>query len=517
MSTISGTNSATASVASVQAAAQSALQQAAQSIIAGSTGNSSLDVSSLVTALVGSKTAGQTAALTAEATNDNTQISAIGQLSAALSSLQVGLAPLFNGSLLTSFTATASGTGLTATAGSGAVAGTYSIDVSQVASAQSISSTAFDSTDAGNLGTGTLNISVGSKSMSLNITSANDTLSDVAAAINSANNNPGISATVVNGSDGAHLVLSSTATGAANTINVNVTGASSPTAPLNSLGVTTTAASDSTAGSTSQISTGNGWTQSASALDAEFTINGTTATSATNTVTTALSGVTLNLTAAAVDSTGKSPQTLTVAADTTTQATDIENFVSEYNTVVSTISSLTSFNSSAAAGSQGGPLLGDSMVTIIQSKLGGVVSSSVKASGVTATLSSVGITLNSDGTLSVDTTTLNTALQNDPSQVSALFNLTNGIGQQLNTDINTFTQTGGIIDQRTTALTDDLKNVTTQSNALTTYAQQLTTQYNNEFTAQNTLMATTNNDTQYLTQLFGGANSAGALANGGSS
>lgn len=309
-------------------------------------------------------------------------------------------------------------------------------------------------------------------------------------------------------------MLSSTATGAANTINVSVSNASSTTAPLNSLAVTTTAASDSTAGSESAISTGNGWTQSAYAQDAEFTINGTAATSATNTVTTALNGVTLNLTSAAIDTTGKAPQTLTVAADTTTQATDIENFVSDYNSVVSTISSLTSFNSSASAGSQGGPLLGDSTVNLIQSALGNIVSGSVTSNGVTSTLASIGISLNTDGTLTLDTNTLNTALTNNPTQVSALFNLTNGVGEQLNTSINTFTSSGGILDQRTAVFSSDLANVKTQSTALTAYQAQLTSQYTAQFTALQSLMATTENDTQYLTQLFGGADSAGALASG---
>ncbi|RFU47467.1 flagellar filament capping protein FliD [Paraburkholderia sp. DHOC27] len=515
MSTVSGTASASTSVAQVQAETQSALQEAAQSIISGATGNSSLDVSSLVTALVASKTAGTEAALTTEATNDNTQISALGKLSAALSALQVDLAPLYGGGLLTAFTATATGgTGLTATAGAGAVASTYSVDVSQIATAQSVTSKAFNTTDAGALGTGTLTVGVGSNSMTINVTSSNDTLSDIASAINTANNNPGISASVITGSDGTHLVLNSKSTGAASTINVTVSNAASSTSPLNSLGVTTTAASDSTAGSTSTISTGNGWTQSAYAQDAEFTINGTAATSSTNTVTTALTGVTLNLTADAIDSTGSKPQTLTVAADTTTQATDIENFVSEYNSVVSTIASLTAFDSTQSAGSQGGPLLGDTTTNIIQNALGNIVSSSVTSGGVSATLADVGISLNADGTLTLDTSTLTTALQNDPNQVSTLFNLTNGVGAQLNNSINTFASTGGILDQRTAVYSADLTNVKTQATALTAYSSQLTTQYTNEFTALDSLMATTENDTQYLTQLFGGANSAGALASG---
>jgi flagellar hook-associated protein 2 len=472
-----------------------------------------------VTALVNAKVAGQTAALTAEATNDNTQISAIGSLSAALSSLQVGLAPLFNGQLQSTFSATLSGTGITASAGTGAVAGSYSIKVSQIAQAQSISSGAFSTTQAAGLGTGNLTISVGGKSMQLAVTSSNNSLSGIAAAINSSSSNPGVSATVVSGSDGQHLVLSSTTTGAANTISVNVSNLAGDNG-LSSLGVTSTAGSPAGAASSIASSGTIAWTQSTAAQDAQFTLNGTPADTGSNTVTTVLPGVTLNLTAAAIPASGSTTsatQTLTVAPDTTTQVNDIETFVSDYNAVVSTMSNLSSFNSSASAGSQGGPLLGDSMLNQIQTTLGNLVSGSVTSDGITATLSSLGITLESNGQLSVDTTTLTTAVQSNPSEVGALFNSTNGVAQQMNTAINAFTQTGGIIDIRTNQLTSDLQSVTTQSTALTAYTAQLTSQYNNEFTALNTLMATTNSNSQYLTQLFGGANSAGALASGGSS
>ncbi|MFP3249048.1 MAG: flagellar filament capping protein FliD, partial [Paraburkholderia sp.] len=344
-------------------------------------------------------------------------------------------------------------------------------------------------------------------------TSTNDTLSDIASAINSSSSNPGISATVVNGSDGQHLVLSSTTTGAANTITVNVSNVANDNG-LSSLGVTSTQGTTSSGASTIASSGSIAWTQTTAAQDAQFTLNGTSADSASNTVTSVLPGVTLNLTAAAVSSSSSSSsaQTLTIAPNTATQVSDIETFVSDYNAVVSTMSSLSSFNSSAAAGSQGGPLLGDSMLNQIQSTLGNIVSGSVSNSGVTAALSSLGITLESNGQLSVDSTTLTSAVQSNPTQVAALFNSTNGIAAQLNNNITTFTQTGGIIDIRTNQLTADLQSVTTQSNALTTYTQQLTSQYNAEFTALNNLMATTNSNSQYLTQLFGGANSAGALA-----
>ena len=523
MSTVTsgtGSVSSAAAAAAAEAAAQSALQEAGQSLISSSTGNSSLDVQSIVTALVNAKTAGTTAALTAEAQNDNTQISAIGALQASLSSLQVGLAPLFNGQLQSTFAATLSGTGITASAGTGAVAGTYSLNVTQIAQAQSISSGAFTSTQANGLGTGNLTISVGGKSMQVAVTSSNDSLSDIASAINSSTSNPGLTATVVSGSDGQHLVLSSTNTGAANTISVSVTDLAGDNG-LSSLGVTSSAGTP--AGSPSTWTSANSsqpWTQSTAAQDAQFTINGTPADSGTNTVTTVLPGVTLNLTAAAIPAAGSTTsatQTLTIAPDTTAEVNDIESFVSDYNAVVSQMGNLSTFSSTATAGSQGGPLLGDTMLNQIQDTLGNLVSGSVSSGGVTATLSSLGITLNDDGTLSVDPTTLTTAVQSNPTAVGTLFNSTNGLGQQMNASINTFTQSGGIMDIRTNALTADLTNVKTQATALTAYTAQLTSQYNNEFTALNTLMATTNSNSQYLTQLFGGANSAGALASGGSS
>ena len=108
----------------------SAVQQAAQSIISGST-NSTMDVNSLVSAIVNAKVAGQTDALNNKKTADNTQLTAIGTLKSMLSLLQSSLTNLANGTTLVPFTATADGKGLTATAASGAVAGSYAVNVTE--------------------------------------------------------------------------------------------------------------------------------------------------------------------------------------------------------------------------------------------------------------------------------------------------------------------------------------------------------------------------------------------------
>jgi flagellar hook-associated protein 2 len=95
--------------------------------------------------------------------------------------------------------------------------------------------------------------------------------------------------------------------------------------------------------------------------------------------------------------------------------------------------------------------------------------------------------------------------------VSAAFNTTNGIGQALNSFINTYTQTSGTIDQRTAALNTDLSNLSDQATQLTNYQSTLTTQYNAQFTALDTLMSQMQNNTQYLNQLFGGGGVSGTL------
>ncbi|KWI62250.1 flagellar hook protein FliD [Burkholderia pseudomultivorans] len=490
------------------ASANSALQQAAQSIISGSTGNSTMDVNSLVTALVNAKTASQAAAITAKQTADNTQISAYGTLSAALSALQASLTTLSDGTMLNKFSATASGDGITATAGTGAVAGTYSVGVRQIASAQVLTSQGFQPSTQ-TLGTGSMTLTIGGKSSTITIDSSNNTVAGIAAAINGASDNPGVSATVVNGVDGAHLVLRSTATGAANVINTTVTGSvSSALAVSSNAGGTPSIDGNGnvvSAGSTTPA-TNNGWTQSAAAQDAYVTIDGTAVTSASNTLSSAMSGVTLNLTSAAV---GTTPQVLTVAADTTSQSTAINNFVNLYNTLVTTFGTLTSYSPTATTQ---GPLLGDSTLNIVQNGLASVVAGGVKGGGTTQSLASIGITLQADGTLSVDSTTLTNALQNNSSAVSTLFNSTTGVAAKMNTLITGYLATGGPIQTRTSALNADLTSLTTQQSTLSNYQTQLTNQYQAQFTALNTLMATMNNNSQYLTQLFGGTNSQGAMS-----
>jgi flagellar hook-associated protein 2 len=489
------------SAASASASANSALQQAAQSIISGST-NSTMDVNALVTALVNAKVAGKSATLTARSQRNTTQLTAIGTIKSVLSLLQSSLKTLSDGTALASLVASASGKGLTASTGAGAISGSYSVTVTNIATAQTLTSGAFDATTP--LGSGTLQLSVGNQSVTIDIDPKKSTLADIASAINSANGNPGVTAAIINGTDGAHLVLNASSTGLANGISIAVT---SDSAELQKLNVKTSASATTPA--VTAIDNTDDWKQSVAAQDARFEIAGMPVTSASNTIKSALAGVTLSLTQDAVGTT----QTLTLARDLADQKSAIGAFVTAYNNFVTTVASLTGFDSTKQAGQQGGALLGDALLNSIRNTISSALSAGVKnGAGSGVNFASIGISLQKDGQLKIDDNALTLALKDNAGTLSSLFNAKTGLAASLNTHLASFLTTGGIIDARANAISADQKAVADQQTKLNAYSAKLTKGYNDQFTALNSLMSRMNQNSQYLTQLFGGANSAGALA-----
>ncbi|MFX1738541.1 flagellar filament capping protein FliD [Paraburkholderia sp. A1RI_3L] len=454
------------------------IRQATQSVISGAT-RSSIDVDTLVAALVTAKTAGQAGMLSRKQTADNVELSAVGKLQAALASLQSALRGFTDGTALNALTVAVSGSGLKATVKTGAATGTYSVAVTNIATANKISSQAF-ARDA-SPGSGTLTVGVGSRTMQINVATGSS-LASVAKAINAAADNPGVSAAIVTATDGQHLVLTARQTGAASTISISA--GSGLSAKLNT----------------------SAFTQITAGKDAKFSIDGNTVTSASNTVEGALTGITLALTAEAVGTT----QTVSVERDTTASTKAITDFVAAYNHYIATEKSLT-WDASQPLASRAGPLLGDAMTNAITNRFGSLISGGVAVGGRTYSLSSIGIDLQHDGTLAVNATTLQKALAGAGSAVSALFNSTNGIGVKLNTFIDTYTRPSGTFDQRTRTLNADLGKLTDHMTQLKRYQDTLKAQYNAQFQALNVLMTTMQNNTRYLNQLFGGAGMPGTL------
>ncbi|MGH8253995.1 MAG: flagellar filament capping protein FliD [Steroidobacteraceae bacterium] len=439
-------------------------------------GGSVINVSSLVSQLVAATRAPQDSRIAAQTSDVTTKISAVGTLKSALAVFQASLASLSTSSAFAADTATSTdATVFTASAASGSVPGHYAITVSALASAQQLLSNAFVGGSAAVVGTGTLNLQLGSNSFNLTLDSTNNTVADVAAAINSAADNPGITATVIQGTDGAHLLLSSNQAGATNAIQVTETDAGTGLAAL-------TYAAGNTAN----------YTQNAAAQDAAFSVAGVAYTSASNTVNDALSGVSLTLTGV---STGAGA-TLTVANDTDTVTTNIQAFITAYNTLQSSVAGLGSYD---AASGTAGPMLGDPLLTGVQTQIRHVLQT-VAGSSTYSTLPSIGITTQKDGTLSADSSKLQAALTGNFSAVSNLFNGASGVAAQLETTLTKQLASGGTIDTRSQTLVKQNKALTDQTTALNKQMDALTANLTQQYSALNVLLSTLQTTSAYLTQ-----------------
>ncbi|HEY1899809.1 MAG TPA: flagellar filament capping protein FliD [Steroidobacteraceae bacterium] len=467
MSTTSATGTAPVSIASSSSAAAA--------------GGSVIDVSSLVSQLVAATQAPQQALITTQTQAVTTQISSLGTLKSALSTFQSSLSTLDSPTAFNTQAAVSSNPSVfSATIGASAPVGTYNVTVSQLAQAQQLLSNPFTGDGTAAIGTGTLQLSLGGTNFTVDVTSADDSLDGIAAAINAAGGNPGVTATVLQGTNGAQLLLSSTQTGAANTIQVSETDSGNALAALT---YSSTAATN--------------YTLQSKAQDASFSIAGVAATSPSNTVTSALSGVTLDLTGT---TTTTGPVTLTVSTDTSTIESNISAFVSAYNTLVGTFSTLGGYDSSTGTA---GPMMGNALLSGIQSQIQSALYSVVNTGSPTYnSLASIGITTNSDGTLSLNQNTLSTALSTNFSAVSSLFSGTNGVAANLNSQMTTALASSGSIATDSQTLVTQENSLTQQTSTLNTQMAALSASLTQQYSALNTLLSSLQTTSAYLTQAF---------------
>jgi flagellar hook-associated protein 2 len=438
---------------------------------------SGLNISAIVSSLTTAFGAAQTSQLASQQNTLDSQVSAYGSFTSALDTLQQAVQAIENPSQLAGFDASvADKTIASATTTSDAVAGQYTLQVNNLATAATLTSAPLSSTAA--IGTGTLTIAVGSASTSINIDSSDNTLAGIAAAINSAPNNPGVTASIITATDGSRLVLTGTSTGAANTITVTPSGGDGGLSALNLTG--------------------------AAPRDASFLINGFPATSASNVVSNAISGVTLDLTGASAVGT---PTTLTISPDTSAAQTAISAFVTALNGVISSIQTLTGYNASTQTA---GPLNGNPTLESFQNQLENILDVVNNAgSGGVHSLTDLGITANTDGSYSTNATALGVALNASLASIGNLLGGPNGIATKIDNLINGYTKTGGLLDTINQGLQTGLTNVANQQSALNAelaaYSATLTTEYN----AMDTAVAQLKETQSYLNAEFNpGGNAA---------
>lgn len=379
---------------------------------------SGLDVNSIVSQLVAVEKQ-PLAALQLREAAYATQISALGSIKGALANLQSTVQSLSTVSAFQKFSATpVDATIFTATASSGASIGTHSIDVQVLAQAQKLASSPFATTDT-TVGTGTLTFqfgtyNAGTNSFTLNANKAaksvvigagNQTLAGIRDAVNAAG--VGVTASIINDGTGNRLVFASTDSGASNSIKVSVADADGNNIDMNGL---SQLAYDPTA----TLGTGKNLSETVAAKDATVVIDGITITKSSNVISDALQGVTLTL-----QKQGAGVTTLTVAQNTAAIQSAAQSFVTSFNALASSISTFTAYDPKTR---QAGALLGDAAVNSVQNSLRATLNHPVAlGNGTTATLSDIGITFQTDGTLALDGTKFQNALTANPDRVGRVF------------------------------------------------------------------------------------------------
>ena len=146
-------------------------------------------------------------------------------------------------------------------------------------------------------------------------------------------------------------------------------------------------------------------------------------------------------------------------------------------------------------------MLGNPLLTNIQSQIQNALYSVVGSSTYNS-LASIGITTNSDGSLSVNNATLENALASNFTAVSQLFSSKNGVATQLNSAITADLGGSGSITSYSQSLVTQENALTQQTNTLNTQMSALTASLTQQYSTLNTLLSSLQTTSSYLTQAF---------------
>jgi flagellar hook-associated protein 2 len=450
-----------------------------------------------------------------EVTNLSSQTTALTAIQTATTTVSNDLSSLnsLSGPLSARTVTSSNSNDVTATAAVGTTAGTHAVVVQNLASTatwysdlatsatSALPASSFTLTNASGTAT-TINIGAGT---------SGDTLTDLATAINGMN--LGVKASVISDSTGSRLALvSNTAASAgnftitsanytgtswtsqdiptgdslgANTITITPQGGSPSTvtttsgetyaqlaSAINALGIGVTAAAGTDANGTNLTITSStpftisepsfGFTQAAAGQNANLTVDGVPVSSSSNLVTGTIPGVTLNL----LGATSNQTVSLTIASDASQVSTAISQLVTDYNTAIGLVNTQFAVTTNSSGASSQGVLASDptmrSLQNALEQALNYVAPAPTTGTTTVSNLSDLGITMNNDGTLSVDTTTLTNALASNPTDVQNFFEGTalNGFANSFNTALDNFTNPG------TGAFTVDLNGISQSSSSL---------------------------------------------------
>jgi flagellar hook-associated protein 2 len=441
---------------------------------------SGLDVSGLVAKLVEAEGAPQNQRLNVQEAKLQGKVSALATLRSALSNFQGVIEQLesldaFRGRQVD----LSSADFLSVDVDTQADPGSYQVEIERLASTHRLNSQTFATQDAP-VGTGTLTLALGANAFTVEIDSTNNTVAGIADAINAAAANTGIGATVINGVDGARLVLSGRETGASNSIVVTAAGGDNGLSVL-------------------QYDPANAitdLTELQPAVDARVLIDGFAVESATNTVDSSIAGLTIELLAA--NQVGETT-TVNVGFDRAAASETVGRLVSSYNELVAAVSSVASYNADTGTS---GPLAGDVGLRNIVFQLRRELNSQVNGlDGPFSLLQQLGVETTLEGELSLDASRLEEAFNTDFDAVGQMFATEDtGLAHRLGALLDPYLAADGVFDARESSLQSSISDIGDRRAALEVRLTAVEARLLRQFNALDGLLAQLEGTSNYLAQ-----------------
>lgn len=437
---------------------------------------SGLDIGSLVSQLVAAEGQPAKQRLVQQETRFQAKLSAYGSLKSALEAFQGASEKLQDADILNARKIKIGNEdAISASVTKDAVPANYTLEVVALAQTERLTSSAFADAETA-IGTGTLSLSIGADSFDVVIDETNNTLAGIRDAVNGASDNTGVQATIVNAEGGSYLIFSGAKTGAENSLTITQTGGDG--------GLSSIAYDPDNAITNLSLS------QAAS--DANIKINSFDIFSDTNVFEDAVDGITFT----ALETTDGDSFSADVSFDTATVKSSVQSFVSSYNALFSTIDNLSAYD---AETKQAGALQGDSALRSVANLIRRELGSSV--SGVDEglnTLSELGITLDVEGRLELDSDKLDTLLASDFVSVGNLFSATDGYGAKLTGVLDSFLDSDGLLQTRTEGLESSIERLSGQNEALDRRLVSLEARLLRQFNGLDSLISQLNTTSNFL-------------------
>lgn len=452
---------------------------------------SGLDISGIVNQLM-TLEARPLTLLNAREASFQARLSGIGQLKSALSPLQSALSSLKTPSSFQGMRASVGDSTLAlATATTGAAKGNYSLEVMQIAQGQRVLTS---ETTTPSVSSGTLTFNFGrydvddsdpgnpvtsftqTSSASVTLEPGKTSLQDLRDAINGAN--IGVRAQVINNGTTDQLIIAGNSEGKNAAFQIVGTDGLSGFSYDGSTGAT------------------NSLTEIETAQDARIRLDGVTLTRSGNAISDVIEGVTINLLKGDPDK----KTTLTVANDRTAVKTAIENLVKAYNEFNTAARQLGNYNEETK---QAGALNGDSSLRSIQSQLRNTIGGVFSNPDGVQSLSEIGISFNRDGSLSINASKLDTALNDPEKNVAGLFtgdDGKSGLAHTLSGVLDGILGTGGILDSRSDGINRSIKSLDAQRESLGIRLEMIEKRYRAQFTALDSMLGSMQQTSNYLQQ-----------------